>query len=143
MDEVVKKITEVEKSKEALKLIPQALKNPFASPTVVATPAKRKMFSVESLGIASKVISTESWLEDTLERKRKRNEENTLAKDVVSLVVSSGFALVRVKREKPLSILGHDPAIGHLTMEVAKPNKEGRIKDMIPDDFTLHSIDLG
>ena len=28
-------------------------------------------------------------------------------------------------------------------MEVAKPNKEGRIKDMTLDDFTLHSIDLG
>ena len=28
-------------------------------------------------------------------------------------------------------------------MEVAKPNKEGRIEDMTPDDFTLHSIDLG
>ena len=28
-------------------------------------------------------------------------------------------------------------------MEVAKPNKEGRIEDMTPDDFTLHTIDLG
>ena len=28
-------------------------------------------------------------------------------------------------------------------MEVAKPNKEGRIEDMTPEDFTLHSIDLG
>ena len=30
----------------------------------------------------------------------------------------------------------------HLTMEFSKPNKDGRIKDMTPDDFTLHSIDL-
>ena len=28
-------------------------------------------------------------------------------------------------------------------MEVAKPNKAGRIEDMTPEDFTLHSIDLG
>jgi hypothetical protein len=28
-------------------------------------------------------------------------------------------------------------------MEVAKPNKEGRLEDMAIDDFTLHSIDLG
>ena len=28
-------------------------------------------------------------------------------------------------------------------MEVAKPNKEGSIEDMTPEDFTLHSIDLG
>ena len=28
-------------------------------------------------------------------------------------------------------------------MEIAKPNKEGRIEDMTTDDFTLHSVDLG
>ena len=28
-------------------------------------------------------------------------------------------------------------------MEIAKPNKVGIIVDMSPDDFTLHSIDLG
>ena len=28
-------------------------------------------------------------------------------------------------------------------MEIVKPNKEGRIKDMTTDDFTLHSVDLG
>ena len=28
-------------------------------------------------------------------------------------------------------------------MEVAKPNKEGRIEDMTPEDFILHSIELG
>ena len=129
-------IAEVEKSKE----VP---KNPFAPPITKATPAKRKMFSVESLGMASKVISIELWLEDTLERKRRRKEENTPTKDAISLAVSSGFALARVKKQKPLSILGHDPTTGHLTMEVAKPNKEGRIEDMTPEDFTLHSIDLG
>ena len=28
-------------------------------------------------------------------------------------------------------------------MEIAKPNKVGRVEDMMPNDFTLHSIDLG
>ena len=28
-------------------------------------------------------------------------------------------------------------------MEIAKPNKGGRIEDMTIDDFTLHSVDLG
>ena len=28
-------------------------------------------------------------------------------------------------------------------MEIAKLNKAGRIEDRTPDDFTLHSIDLG
>ena len=133
---MAKNTVEAEKRKE----VP---KNPFAPPTAKATPAKRKMFSVESLGTASKVISTESWLEDTLERKRRRKEENTPTKDAVSLAVSFGSALARVKKQKPLSILGHDPATRHLTMEVAKPNKEGRIEDMTPEDFTLYSIDLG
>ena len=91
LDEVEKKTTEAKKSKETSK-------NLFSSPTVTTTRAKRKMFSVESLGIASKVISTESWLEDTLERKRRRKEENTLAMDVVSLAVSFGSALARVKK---------------------------------------------
>ena len=27
-------------------------------------------------------------------------------------------------------------------MEIAKPNKEGRIKDMTTDDFTMHLVDL-
>lgn len=41
-----------------------------------------------------------------------------------------------------MSILGQDPAIGHLTMEITKPTKEGRIKDMSIDDFSLHFVDL-
>ena len=28
-------------------------------------------------------------------------------------------------------------------MEIAKPNKVGRIEDMMPEDFTLYLIDLG
>ena len=59
----------------------------FAPPIVVATLAKRKMFSIESLGIASKVISIESRLEDTLERKRRRKDKSTPTKDVISLAV--------------------------------------------------------
>ena len=82
-------------------------------------------------------------MEDNLERKRRRKEETTPTKDAVSLAVSSSSTLARVKKQKPLSILGHDPATRHLTMEVTKPNKEGRIEDMTPKDFTLHSIDLG
>ena len=110
---------------------------------VVATPVKRKMFSIESLGMASKVISTDSWLEDTLERKRIRKDESTPAKDAISLAVRSGSALAKVKKQKTLSILGHDLATGHLTTKIAKPKKEGRIEDMTMDDFTLHSVDLG
>ena len=101
------------------------------------------MFSVESLGTASKVISTESWLEDTLEMKRRRKDESTHTKDFISLIVQSSSTLARVKKQKPLLILGHDLATGHLTMEIEKPNKEGRIEDMTTNDFTLHLIDLG
>ena len=62
---------------------------------------------------------------------------------IESLAVRSESALTKVKKQKALSILGHDPETGHLTMEIAKPNKEGRIEDMSTDDFTLHSVDLG
>ena len=110
---------------------------------MVMTLAKKKMFSIESLATASKVIGTDSWLEDTLERKRKRKDEGTPVKDNVSLAVHSRSMLTKVKKKKTLSILGQDLEIGHLTMEIAKPNKGGRIEDMKTDDFTLHWVDLG
>ena len=50
--------------------------------------------------------------------------------------------MVKAKKQRTLSILGQDTEIGHLTMEVAKPNRVGRIEDMTLVDFTLHSIDL-
>ena len=62
------------------------------------TPTKKNMFSIESLGMTSKVIGIDSWLEDTLERKRKRKDEGAPAKDIVSLVVRSGSVLTKVKK---------------------------------------------
>ena len=106
------------------------------------TQVKKKMFSIESLGTASKIISTESWLEDTLQRKRKTKYESVLTKDIVSQVVHSRTAMVKAKKHKTLSILCQDPEIGNLTVEVEKQKKVGRIEDMMPEDFTLHSIDL-
>ena len=74
--------------------------NPFSTTTVEVTPVKKKMFSIESLGAASKVISIESWLEDTLERKRKRKrrDEGAPTKDIVSLAVHSRSTLTKVKK---------------------------------------------
>ena len=110
---------------------------------MAVTPVKKKMFTIESLGTASKVISIESWLKDTLEKKRKRKDESVPAKDIVSQAVRSRSAMVKAKKQKTLSILGQDPETRHLTMDVEKPNKTGRIEDMTLEDFTLHSIDLG
>ena len=76
-------------------------------------------------------------------RKRKRKDESYPTKDIISLIVHFGSAITKVKKQKTLSILGQDPETGHLTMEIAKPNKGGRIEDMTADDFTLHSVDLG
>ena len=83
-DEATKKTQEEEKVLGSSRLLSQDLKNPFFATTAATTQVKRKMFSIESLGTASKVISIESWLEDTLEKKRKRKDESTLAKDIVS-----------------------------------------------------------
>ena len=77
-----------------------------------------------------------------LEKKKKRKDEGVPTKDIISHAVCSGTAMVKVKKQRTLSILGQDPEIGHLTMEVAKPNKVGRIEDMMLEDFTLHLIDL-
>lgn len=84
-----------------------------------------QVISIESLKMASKVIGTDSWLEDTLERKRKRNDESVSTKEIVSLTNHSRTTLTKVKKKKTLLILGQDPEIGHLTMEIAKPKKVG------------------
>ena len=78
-----------------------------------------------------------------MERKRKKRDEGTLAKDIVSLVVYSRSMLTKVKKQKTLPILGQDPETRHLKMEIAMPKKGGRINDMMADDFTLHLVDLG
>ena len=70
-NEVAKKTQEVEKVPSSSRLLSQDPKNPFFATTMVVTLVKKKMFSIESLGRASKVIGIESWLEDTLKRKRK------------------------------------------------------------------------
>ena len=77
-----------------------------------------------------------------MEKKRKRKDESTPTKDIVSQAIRSGSVIVKAKKQRTLSILGQDIEIGHLTMEVLKPKKVGRIEDMTPVEFTLHSIDL-
>ena len=67
------------------------------------------MFSIESLGISSKVIGINSCLEDTLERKRKRKDESVPTKDTVSQAVRSETTMVKAKKQKTLSILGQEP----------------------------------
>ena len=62
------------------------------------TLVKKKMFSIELLGATSKVISTNSWLEDTLERKRKRKDESVPTKDIVSQAVRSRTTMVKAKK---------------------------------------------
>ena len=98
LDEETKKTTEVEKGQDSLKLVSQTLKNPFSLMERAATLVKKKMFNIDSLGIASKVIGTDSWLEDTLEKKRKRKDEGAPNKDTLSLAVHSGSDLSKVKK---------------------------------------------
>ena len=56
------------------------------------------MFSIDSLVKVSKVIGIDSYFEDTLDRKRKRKDEGTPAKDTISLAIFSGYALTKVKK---------------------------------------------
>ena len=55
----------------------------------ILTLVKRMMFSIYTLEIVSKVINTKSWLEGTLDRKRKRKEDGFLNKDTLSLAIFS------------------------------------------------------
>ena len=100
------------------------------------------MFSVDKLVTASKVIGTESWFENTLDRKSKRKEEGSLNKETLSLAICSRSGLSKFKKQKTLSILDQDPNIGHLTMEIANPTKEGRIEDLKIENIVLQFVDL-
>ena len=97
-DEATKKTQEEEKAPGSSRLLSRDPKNPFSATIVAATPAKNKMFSIESLGTTSKVISTESWLEDTLDKKRKRKDEIVPVKYIVSQAVRSGSVMVKAKK---------------------------------------------
>ena len=81
LDEAIKKTSEVNKVSKAPKLISPAPKNPFSSASKALTPVKS---SVDTLGIASNIIGTKSWLENTLDRKKKRKEEGAPNKETVS-----------------------------------------------------------
>lgn len=101
------------------------------------------MFSVDTLATTSKVIGIESWLKDTLDKKRKRKEDRVANKETLYLTIYYGSTFSKVKKQKTLSVLGQDLDTTHLTMEIAKPTKEGKIEDLATEDFALHSIDLG
>jgi hypothetical protein len=76
---------EEEETSEGGKQIVSALvdtKNPFSS-LKMSTPVKKKMFSVDTIKKADNILSTESWLESTLTKKRKRIEGATPAKDTL------------------------------------------------------------
>ena len=97
-NEATKKTQEEEKAPSSSQLLSRDLKNPFSATTTTMTQVKKKMFSIESLGTISKVISTKSWLEDTLEKKRKRKDESAPTKDIVSQAVRSGSIMVKAKK---------------------------------------------
>lgn len=59
-DKVVEEAQKEEKAPSSSRLPFQDPKNPFSVGTMVKTPVKKKMFSIESLGATSKVIGTES-----------------------------------------------------------------------------------
>lgn len=96
-DEAAKKSIEKEKGPKTLKLISQAPNNPFSSTTKTLTLVKKKIFSVDTLSTTSKVIGTESWLENTLDRKGKWIE-GVPNKETLSLAIHFGSALRKVKK---------------------------------------------
>ena len=58
-EEATKKNGDIEKGQESSQLVSQAQKNPFSLTTKIITLVKRKMFSIDSLGMTSKVIGTD------------------------------------------------------------------------------------
>ena len=64
------------------------------------------MFSIDSLGTSLKVIGIESWLEDTLDRKRNRKDESAPSNDTLSLVIHSSLNSLRSRNKRPCLSLG-------------------------------------
>ena len=90
-----------------------------------------------------KVLGMDSWLESTLDQKRKRIEDETPDKEALSQAIQSRIALAKLKKAKTFSTLSWDPSTGHLTMEIAKPTKEARVEDLTIADFEIQFINLG
>lgn len=97
-DKVEGEAQKEEETPSSSRILIKDSKNPFSVGNMVKTPVKKKMFIIESLGAASKIIGTESWLEDTLERKRKRKDESVPSRDIVSQAIRSGAAMIKTKK---------------------------------------------
>lgn len=57
---------------------------PFSSWKKKTPPVARKLFDPSALQSALNVLTTDSWLEDTMERKRRRTEESVPAKNLTA-----------------------------------------------------------
>ena len=54
------------------------------------------MFIMDILGSARKVLGIDSWLESTLDQKRKRTKDNILDKEALSQATQSRIALTKI-----------------------------------------------
>ena len=79
-DEVAKKTQEEEKAPSSSRLLSRDPKNPFSTTTMLVTPAKKKMFTIESLGTASKVIVQSLGLKILWKRKGREKMKFFLQK---------------------------------------------------------------
>ena len=79
-----------------------------------------KLFNPNALQSTINVLSIESWLEETINRKKRRCEEVTPSKDLIIQLTSSQPSK-KTSKEKIIVALAIDSTTGHMLVEVVKP----------------------
>lgn len=116
---------------------------PFVSQSKMTPHVTRKLFDPMMLQSAINVLSTKSWLDDTIGKKKRRCEESTPSKGLIVKVTASQPTSKKMKKQKTMAALAIDPTFGHLLLEITQPQKEGNIDELAPSDFHIRIVDMG
>lgn len=106
-------------------------------------PIVRKLFDPTTLQSVINVLSIESWLEETIDWKKRRYEEATPSKVLVMQATSSQPQSQKMKKQKAIATLATDPSISHMLMQITEPQKEGEFDELTANDFQIRTIDIG
>ena len=66
------------------------------------------------------MLSIESWLKETIDRKKRRYEDATPSKDLITQVISSQPSK-KTKKQKTVVALAKDSTTGYILVEIAEP----------------------
>lgn len=103
----------------------------------------KKLFDHTTLQSTINVLSTKSWLEETIDRKKRRYEDASPSKDLIAQVTSSQPPSKKMKKKKSIATLATDPSTSHMLVEITEPQKEGKFHELSSYEFQIRIVDLG